>query len=115
VRDPAERLRDIVEAIERIQRYSMLGRARFDQDELVQSWFVHHLQIIGEASARLGQDFHEANPAVAWSQIVAMRNILVHEYFGIDPDEVWNTVERDLPKLGAEIEALLRALEDAGR
>jgi uncharacterized protein with HEPN domain len=92
-------LRDIIEAIERIERYAVLGRERFDRDEFVQNWCVHHLQVIGEAAARLGRAYHEDNPGVPWSQIVAMRNILVHDYFGIDTDEVWNTVHNDLPVL----------------
>ena len=99
MRDPKERLRDILEAISQIERYSARGRDAFFQDELIQVWMIHHLQIIGEAAARLGRDFHQAHSQIPWSQIVAMRNILIHEYFGVDLEEVWATVERDLPNL----------------
>jgi uncharacterized protein with HEPN domain len=68
---------------------------------------VHHLQIIGEAAAGLGARFHGAHPELPWPQIVALRNILVHEYFGVDLEEVWATVERDLPSLKAQVQALL--------
>jgi uncharacterized protein with HEPN domain len=107
MRDPQERLRDILDAITRIERYAARGREAFEQDELIQVWIVHHLQIIGEAAAQLGQKFHDAHPAVPWPQIVAMRNILVHEYFGVDLREVWNAVERDLPEFKRAIEGLL--------
>jgi uncharacterized protein with HEPN domain len=107
VRDPQERLRDILDAIDGIERYAARGRDAFDQDELIQVWIVHHLQIIGEAAAQLGRDFHDAHPEVPWPQIVAMRNILVHEYFGVDLGEVWNAVERDLPGFKRAIEGLL--------
>jgi len=107
VRDPQERLRDILDAIDGIERYAARGRDAFDQDELIQVWIVHHLQIIGEAAAQLGRDFHDAHPEVPWPQIVAMRNILVHEYFGVDLGEVWNAVERDLPGFKLAIEGLL--------
>jgi uncharacterized protein with HEPN domain len=111
MRKPAERVRDILDAIEQIERYAAHGRERFNQDELVQVWMLHHLQIIGEAAARLGRRFHAAHPEVAWSRIVAMRNVVVHEYFGVDLDEIWNTASRELPGLKARIERLLQELE----
>ena len=112
MRDPQERLRDIMEAISRIERYAALGWEAFEQDELIQVWIVHHLQVIGEAAGQLGGDFHAAHPQAPWPQIVAMRNILVHEYFGIDLQEVWRTVERDLPPFKQQVEAILRELEE---
>ncbi|MFN3928994.1 MAG: DUF86 domain-containing protein [Thermoflexus sp.] len=112
MRDPKEYLRDILDAIARIERYAVRGREVFEQDELIQVWIFHHLQIIGEAAARLSRDFHQAHPEVPWPQIVAMRNILVHEYFGVDLGEVWQTVEHDLPALKHAIETILKALEE---
>ena len=110
MRDPRERLRDILEAVERIERYAARGRRAFEQDELLEVWVVHHLQIIGEGAARLGQDFHSAHPVLPWPQLVAMRNVLVHEYFGVDLNEVWNIVERELPGLKRKIEAILEEM-----
>ncbi len=114
MRDPRGRLEDILEAIARIERHASRGRAAFERDELIQVWILYHLQIIGEAVAKLGKAFHEAHPTLPWAQIVAMRNILVHEYFGVDLDEVWKTVERDLPALKRRIEKLLMDLERKG-
>lgn len=111
MRDPKERLRDILDAIAQIERYAIRGRQAFEQDELIQVWMLHHIQIIGEAAAHLGRDFHQAHPELPWPQIVAMRNVLVHEYFGIDLAEVWKTVERDLPAFKRDVENLLRTLE----
>lgn len=88
MRDRGERLHDILEAISRIERYADRGRDALFADELVQVWMVHHLQIIGEAASQLGRAYHAAHPEVPWPQIVAMRNLLVHAYFGIDLDEV---------------------------
>ena len=76
MRDPKERLRDILEAIEGVERYAVRGRQDFEQNELIQIWIIHHLQIIGEGAARLGQEFHNAHPAFPWPQIVAVRNLL---------------------------------------
>lgn len=71
---------------------------------------VHHIQIIGEAAGQLGRAFHDTHPEVPWPQIVAMRNLLVHAYFGIDLDEVWKTLERDIPALKVSVERLLGAM-----
>lgn len=107
MRDPKERLRDILEAVGAIERYAVRGAEAFRRDELVQVWILHHLLVIGEAVARLGLDFHGLHPQVPWIRIVAMRNVLIHQYFGVDLDEVWNTVEGDLPVFKRSIEQLL--------
>ena len=60
---------------------------------------IYHLQIIGEAVRGLSSEFVAANSEVPWSDIIGMRNILVHHYFGIDRDAVWNVIEDDLPAL----------------
>lgn len=107
MRDAKERLRDILEAVGAIERYAVRGAEAFRCDELVQVWILHHLLVIGEAVARLGRDFHAQHPQVPWIRIVAMRNVLIHQYFGVDLDEVWNTVEGDLPVFKRSIEQLL--------
>jgi uncharacterized protein with HEPN domain len=108
MRDPRERLKDILQAIENINRYSRHGRKEFDDNELVQNWFIRHLQIIGESSRALPEDIRALAPDVPWNQVIGMRHILVHDYFEIDNDIVWGVIENDLPKLKARIEGLLR-------
>ena len=84
-----ERLFDILEAIDRIERYAQRGREAFDSEELIQSWIVHHLQILGEASRELSEDFKAKNPQVPWKSIIGMRHVLVHDYMNIDLDVAW--------------------------
>jgi uncharacterized protein with HEPN domain len=79
-----------------------------DADELVQVWTVHHLQIIGEAARALSPAYRQAHPEVPWARIIAMRNILVHDYFAVDLEEVWSAVEQDLPVLKRQVMALLQ-------
>jgi len=110
MRDPVERLRDMVEAIERIERYASRGRQAFDADELLQTWIIHHLEILGEAAARIPDDVRERGGDIAWPEIVGMRNILVHGYFGIDTTLVWTAVERDIPVLRKKLERLLASI-----
>lgn len=103
MRDDQERILDIIEAIDRIFRVSAKGRDYFYTDEMAQIWVVHHLQILGEAVRGLSPEFRNANPTIPWSDIIGMRNILVHHYFGIDRDAVWKVVEHDLPVLKTQL------------
>lgn len=108
MRNSRARLADILEAIVAIGRHATRGRAVFETGELVQVWIVHHLQVIGEAAAKLDPAIR-AGSSVPWAGIIGMRNILVHRYFGIDLDAVWQVVERDLDPLEAEVRRLLDA------
>lgn len=108
MRSDYERLLDIQEAIENISRYAKRGKKGFENDELIQNWIVRHLQIIGEASSRLSDDFRNKHPEIAWSKIIGMRNILVHDYFGIDKTIVWAAVEDELPSLKTHINKIIK-------
>jgi uncharacterized protein with HEPN domain len=99
VRDDFQRLADIRDAIERIDKYSVRGREAFDREDWIQVWVVHHLQIIGEAARGLSEAMRERLSEVPWRQIVGMRHILVHQYFEIDRDLVWSVVQAHLPLL----------------
>ena len=107
-----DRLEDILEAIERIERYARKGRDAFEADELVQTWIIHHIQVIGEATRRLSEDLQNSYSDIPWSAIVGMRNILVHDYFGIDLEEVWSTVERDIPTLKRKVMKIIDDLKN---
>jgi uncharacterized protein with HEPN domain len=111
MRDPRERLRDILEAIEHIERYASQGRGAFERDELIQNWIVRHLQIIGEAARATPQEVRERTTNVPWSKIIGMHHILVHDYFRIDADTVWGVVEHDLTGLKQALRELLDELE----
>jgi len=108
VRDDRARLEDILQAIGSIARYAVRGRPAFDRDELVQSWMVYHLTLIGEAAARLSPGLRDRHPEIPWPRVIGMRNILIHGYFAIDLEEVWVTVERRVPILRTQIEMILR-------
>ena len=99
MRTSREWLGDMLEAIENIERYAEQGFDALAGNELVRTWMIHQLQVIGEAAARLGKSFHNEHPELSWPDIVALRNMLVHEYFGIDLDEIWATIEHDIPVL----------------
>jgi uncharacterized protein with HEPN domain len=83
MRDPAERLRDILEAIAAIARHAKCDRESFDKNELLQTWFLRHLQIVGEAATAVPEDVRSLAPEIPWRQITGMRNVLVHGYFEV--------------------------------
>ncbi|MFC1452671.1 DUF86 domain-containing protein [Verrucomicrobiota bacterium] len=109
MRGDYERLLDVQEAIEHIEKYAGRGRDVFERDELLQTWMVHYLQILGEACANLTDEIKQRHSEVSWKEIVGMRNVLVHGYFNIDLDVVWNTVAKDIPDLKS---AILRVLAE---
>ena len=106
----SDRLEDILEAIEQIEKYAIKGRKVFDSEELIQTWIIHHIQIIGEATRRLSEQIRSSYPDIPWSAIIGMRHILVHDYFGVDLEEVWSTAEKDVPYLKAKIKTILKDL-----
>jgi uncharacterized protein with HEPN domain len=114
MRDPKERLRDILEAIAAIDRYRDRARSAFEQDELLQVWFLRHLQIIGEAARRLPEEIRHLAPDIPWHKIIGMRNILVHGYFAIDLDVVSHARQQDVAPLAPAVEASLKELEKVG-
>ena len=112
MRDDRKRLRDNDEAIEKIEKYVSIGYQAFIEDERTQIWIIHHLQVIGEASNHLSDELTEQNPDIPWADIVGLRNILVHQYFGIDLRQVWETAELDMPILKAKVREILQEIDD---
>ena len=107
MRDDRERLADILEAIDRAQRYAVRGRAAFESDELIQAWMVQQLMVIGEAASQLSGEMRERSPEIPWRRIVGLRNRLVHAYFQADLALVWSMVVHDLPSLRKAVADLL--------
>ncbi len=112
MRRDRDRLLDILEAIEKIERHLSSDVETFADDEMQQVWVIHHLQIVGEAAYGLSREFRERHTGIPWAQIIGMRHVLVHGYFDIDLDIVWAVIEKDLPPLRAAIAAALRQLDD---
>jgi uncharacterized protein with HEPN domain len=111
VRSDRERILDMLEAIQRVASRAA-RKETFVDDELVQVWVVHHLEILGEAARGVTEELRKRTPEVPWAAISAQRNLLVHAYFQIDADEVWRTVERDLPTLREQLSAILETLPE---
>jgi uncharacterized protein with HEPN domain len=107
VKDDRVYLLHVQDAIRRIQSYVTGGRQEFRSDTKTQDAVVRNLEVIGEAVKQLSQATRDAHPTVPWKQIAGMRDKMIHEYFGVNLDLVWDAVVRDLPKLLAEVDAIL--------
>lgn len=106
MRGDPQRVADMLEAAEKLDEQASKGRDRFDQDEIVQLAIVHLVQIIGEAASRVSDNLRRRHPEVPWRQIVGMRNRVVHSYFEVDLDLLWDVVTVDVPKLRAQLAAI---------
>ncbi len=103
------RVEDILEAIDRIERYtSNLGYEAFAADDMVLDAVVRNLAVIGEAANHIPTEVQRLLPEVPWAAIRGTRNTMVHEYFSVDDEVMWDTITHDLPPLRSALQGLLR-------
>jgi uncharacterized protein with HEPN domain len=103
-------LEDIVQAINLVldDYVSGINFEEFDNDKKTQDAVIRQIAIIGEAMGKLDKDFVEDHPELPSKEAVSMRNVLVHDYDWVDTEEVWKTIEQDLPKLKQLVEKILK-------
>lgn len=107
MRDDRDRLADVVEAADRIAMRVARGRQRFNDDEDVQLAVVRLLEIVGEACANVSVEVRQGHPTVPWSAAAGMRNRVIHGYFDVDLDLVWNAAEYEVPALAVGVKAAI--------
>ena len=105
---PEEYLKHILDETEYlINTSSEIQEERFMKDETLQKAFTRSLEIIGEAVKNLPQDFTIANPEIDWKSVAGMRDRLIHHYFGVDYEIVWDAVKNEIPKLNKKVKEIL--------
>lgn len=108
-REWAFRVQDILKAINKIESYiDGMTLAQFKKAEIVVDAVVRNLEIIGEASKNMPPSIRANYPDIPWDQMNGMRNILIHEYFGVDTSIVWHTAKKYLPALNKQLVELLQ-------
>jgi uncharacterized protein with HEPN domain len=109
MRRDCQRLHDIVEALVWVT-IAVEGRTedQFGSDEMLRYAISQRLTVVGEAAARLSAELPQRYPLVPWADIVGLRNVLVHEYFGVHWPLVWQTVTDDVPLLLEQVKEILR-------
>lgn len=106
-RGPLLYLRDILDSITKVEEYVLgMTYAQFSEDEKTIDATVRNLEIIGEAARNIPEDFRDKYPEIPWEKMISMRNKVLHEYFGVDVEILWQTIQEDLPALKDEIKGL---------
>lgn len=101
-------LRHILDAILKVQEYTAGGREAFMTGSQWQDATIRQLEIVGEATKKLSQEIRARHPDVPWRRIAGLRDVLVHDYFGVDLAAVWELTQTELPALRDRIESILR-------
>lgn len=114
-RDPRVYLAHILECIQKIERFTAEGKGRFLQEPMVHDAVIRNFEIIGEAAKRLDESYRAVHPDVPWQALAGLRDVLIHQYEGIDLERVWAIVENDLPELKRAIAELLPPLDQLER
>ena len=89
----------ILEALERIERYSSVGRDRFLNETHWQDAVIRQLEVVGEATKRLTDELRKQHSEIPWKRIAGLRDVLIHDYMGVDIGAVWEITQRELPDL----------------
>lgn len=111
-KDPRIFLDHVLESINDIQNYtSGISKEKFLRDKKTQDAVVRRLEIIGEAIKKLPAAFIKKYKKIAWRKAAGMRDVLIHEYFGVNVKIVWKTVEKDIPKLKSALKKILVQLD----
>lgn len=103
-KDPDILLEHIAESIGEIEKYKEhINKRKFIAMTMMQDAVIRRIEIIGEAVKQLPPDFKRKHPEIAWAEIAGMRDVLIHDYFGVNINIVWKTIQEDIPQLKKQI------------
>lgn len=112
-KSPLVFLDDMCEALVKIEHYtSGLTEQTFTQSDIVLDAVIRNFEILGEAANHIPDAIRAAHPEIPWPQVIGLRNLLIHEYFGADPTILWKIIVTDLPGLKDKIALLIRQIEE---
>jgi len=111
-RDMRLYIQDILESIEAIEEYvQSTTEEQFYRNRQVQDAVLRRLEIIGEAVKNLDEDFRNKYPEIPWKRVAGLRDVLIHEYFGVSLKRVWRVIKIDLVNLKSQISMILEELK----
>ena len=101
----------IWECIQRIESYSIEGRSAFLASTMMQDAIIRNFEIIGEATKHLSLELRQSHPEIQWRGLAGFRDVLIHNYMGVDLVEVWNIIENDLIQIKSSLEPIMTELK----
>jgi uncharacterized protein with HEPN domain len=112
MKDDRVYLEHILECLDRVEKHRRLGRRRFFNSHTIQDAVLHNLQTMAESTQRLSDILKSTQPNIPWEDISGFRNVLVHNYLGIDLEVIWGIMLREAPELKIVIQTMLRGLSN---
>ncbi|MGD0947395.1 MAG: DUF86 domain-containing protein [Candidatus Binatia bacterium] len=106
-KDPRLYLIHMIECIDRIRAYTDAGREAFFANQMAQDAVYRNLQVLGEAAKRVPEAVRALAPAIPWRGIAGLCDVIVHQYEGVDPVQVWNVVENEIGRFEPPLRALI--------
>lgn len=107
IKDDSIYLEHILQAIQKIEDYTKgVGYLDFIKNEEKQDAVIRKIEIIGEASKKISKDLKEKHSSIPWRAIAGMRDKLIHDYFEVDYETIWETVQNDIPVLKTQLQQL---------
>jgi uncharacterized protein with HEPN domain len=108
-KDDSIYLQHVLDAINTVQEYLQgVNEEKFKATRLLQDGAIRQIEIIGEAVRHISKDIRKAYPEIPWQDIAGMRDKLIHDYFGVDIEKVWDTAQQDLPVLKEQVVGILK-------
>ena len=102
-------LKHILDAINLIEKYLKdKSYEEFKNNRMLQDAVIREIEIIGEAAKNLSKEFRNKQSDIPWRQIAGMRDKLIHGYFGVDLDAIWDTATRDIPSLKGKLQEIIK-------
>jgi len=110
MRDDKVYLIHIIESMSFIEGFVQPGKEEFFKSRLIQDAVIRNLEIIGEAVKNISKELRNQYEDIPWREMAGLRDVLIHEYFGVDLRTVWGVVERELPRLKRSLEKIIEEL-----
>lgn len=111
MKDDKVYLISILESIENIEEFTKGGEGEFLITKVIQHAVIRNLEVMGEASKKISNELKKDFPEIPWREMAGLRDVLIHDYLGVDNQRVWNVVQNELPELKEKVKKVLDNLK----